>query len=64
MEGVAPFRCSTLSLNEVRPGRPEQCIATEALKSCLNYGLNEVRPRRPEQFELSWNALWELYESQ
>ena len=40
---------SEVSLNEVRPRRPEQYIARSTLVTERVIGLNEVRPRRPEQ---------------
>ena len=36
-------------LNEVRPGRPEQCSHHSRRLRCRKSGLNEVRPGRPEQ---------------
>ena len=38
-----------LRLNEVRPGRPEQCGVSCTLAHDETHGLNEVRPGRPEQ---------------
>ena len=40
----------TICLNEVRPGRPEQCAGTIISRSTADR-LNEVRPGRPEQYE-------------
>ena len=40
---------NSLSLNEVRPRRPEQLMSRYGLCRKI-LGLNEVRPRRPEQF--------------
>ena len=36
-------------LNEVRPGRPEQCATRGGSKTPCQSRLNEVRPGRPEQ---------------
>ena len=39
------------SLNEVRPGRPEQC-KIHYYVHWPEYSLNEVRPGRPEQYDI------------
>ena len=51
-EGPA-LRNRLLSLNEVRPGRPEQWTGILAWDNNQTRGLNEVRPGRPEQLRLT-----------
>ena len=40
-----------MSLNEVRPRRPEQFCSVEIEGYWISLCLNEVRPRRPEQWK-------------
>ena len=47
---VYPYPYYPFSLNEVRPGRPEQFGTLRFGQGFHKLGLNEVRPGRPEQF--------------
>ena len=50
-------------LNEVRPGRPEQCRPHRG--GCVGiHSLNEVRPGRPEQCHLGRTPWWRPATSQ